>query len=39
MSFDEPMSAARLELSIRDVLRDPELAPGDERVFTAIAEI
>jgi hypothetical protein len=39
ISFDDAMTAARLELSVRDVLEDPALTPEDERIFAAIANI
>jgi hypothetical protein len=39
ISFDEPITIARLELSIRDVLEDPKLTEEDKRIFTSIADI
>jgi hypothetical protein len=39
ISFDDAMTAARLELSVRDVLEDPALTPEDGRIFSAIANI
>jgi hypothetical protein len=39
ISFGEPITIARLELSIRDVLEDPTLTGEDARIFTAIADI
>jgi hypothetical protein len=39
ISFDEPMTTARLELTIRDVLEDPTLTADDACIFTAIADI
>ena len=39
ISFDEAMSAARLELRIQDVLEDRRLPEEDRRVMTAIADI
>ena len=39
ISFDQAVSPARLELSIRDVLEDPSLGSDDARIFGAIAGI
>ena len=39
ISFDESMTAARLELAIRDLLEEAKLTPEDVRIFDAIAEI
>jgi hypothetical protein len=39
ISFDEPITIARLELSIRDVLEDPTLTAQDGRIFTSIADV
>jgi hypothetical protein len=39
ISFDETMTAARLELRIEDALEDLRLSPADRRVFDAIRSI
>jgi hypothetical protein len=39
ISFDEPMTIARLELRIQDALEDQELPPEDARIFKSIEEI
>jgi hypothetical protein len=39
LSFDEPITIARLELSLRDVLEDPTLTEEDGRIFASIADI
>ena len=39
ISFDEPMTIARLELRIQDALEDQELPPEDARIFKSIEDI
>ncbi len=39
ISFDDPMSIAKLELSIQDAIDDPLLAAPDAEVFRAIGAI
>lgn len=39
ISFDEPMSIAKLELSLQDAIDDPKLAPADALVFQGISRI
>jgi hypothetical protein len=39
ISFDETMTAARLELAIDDALEDRLLTPADRSLFAAIREI
>ena len=39
ISFDESMTAARLELKIEDELEDPALPAGDALIFASIREL
>jgi hypothetical protein len=39
IAFDEPMTAARLELQLRDALEDQHLPEADVRIFAAIGSL
>lgn len=39
ISFDQPLTIAKLELMLRDALEDRRLTSADQRIFEAIAEI